>query len=412
MIRHASTLFTGTLLGQLLPLAVAPLLTRFVSPAQFGIFALLLTLVGLGSYACGGRYEAAIVVPADDAEASSLLRLVLAINAAFFGITLVALAAALLLAPANEMFGPVWLSLPFMILANGLINAWEGWGNRHEAYRSIAISRTTRGVGVALCQVGLLVASAPPLLALVIGQCLGMLAGFLTGTSRNQSFFTALKLPWTLRDLRRVAAKYAHYPRYNTIHGLIHAAQAPLTLLIISAYCTPPWVGAFGLIQRILQAPSGLVGTAVAPVLLRELVKPTEAQTRQRTVLRVIAGLSIVATPLFVVVAIWAPELFGRIFGESWHDAGTLAQNYWGYLLLSFVAAPLAVVSQAARRMDTAMVVSIIGNALYLGTLWVSLTCGSSLPEALRWLSIAMAIYFILYLTWLVRIARFDTYRD
>ncbi|MFT3800671.1 MAG: lipopolysaccharide biosynthesis protein [Burkholderiaceae bacterium] len=412
MIRHASTLFTGTLFGQLLPLAVAPLITRFVSPAEFGIFALLLTLVGLGSYACGGRYEAAIVVPADDAEASSLLRLVLAINAVFFGITLTGLAAALILAPAHEMFGPVWLSLPFMILANGLINAWEGWGNRHEAYRGIAVSRTTRGIGVALCQIGLLAASVPPLLALVIGQCLGMLSGFLAGTSRNQSFFAALALPWTYRDLRDVAGKYAHYPRYNTIHGLIHAAQAPLTLVIISAYCTPLWVGAFGLVQRILQAPSGLVGTAVAPVLLRELVKPADAHTRQRTVLRVIAGLSIVAAPLFIVVAVWAPELFGRIFGESWHDAGVLAQNYWGYLLLSFVAAPLAVVSQAARRMDTAMVVSIIGNALYLGTLWATLTYDGSLPQSLRWLSIVMAIYFVLYLAWLVRIARFDTHRD
>ncbi len=69
------TLLSGTLIAQLIPLAVSPVLTRLYTPENFGIFAFVLGLTMILVSLFNGRYDAAILIPKDSKEAFSLFKL-------------------------------------------------------------------------------------------------------------------------------------------------------------------------------------------------------------------------------------------------------------------------------------------------------------------------------------------------
>ena len=62
----------GVLFAAVIPVAVLPILSRLYSPAEFGLFGVFAALVGLGTIASTGRYEAAILLPEEDDAAVSI----------------------------------------------------------------------------------------------------------------------------------------------------------------------------------------------------------------------------------------------------------------------------------------------------------------------------------------------------
>jgi len=156
--RSVLTLMTGTTLANLIPVAVSPVLSRLYSPAEFGLFALYAGIAALLAVAATGRYEMAIVLPAEDADAFELLGLSLLLAGAVTVVCAIAVVAfhsgllALLRAPALAAW--LWL-LPLGVLLVGLAQALGSWLNRKRSYRRIAESRilqstTTAVLGIAL----------------------------------------------------------------------------------------------------------------------------------------------------------------------------------------------------------------------------------------------------------------------
>src|SRR5262245_30412759 len=64
---------TGTTLAQAIPIAVAPILTRLYNPEDFGVFALLMSVISVIGVIATARYELAIMLPKEDADAVNIL---------------------------------------------------------------------------------------------------------------------------------------------------------------------------------------------------------------------------------------------------------------------------------------------------------------------------------------------------
>ena len=71
--QNALILMTGTAISQAIPVAITPILTRIYTPEDFGTFALYLSLLTIFSVFATARYEMAIILPAKDEDAFSLL---------------------------------------------------------------------------------------------------------------------------------------------------------------------------------------------------------------------------------------------------------------------------------------------------------------------------------------------------
>ena len=118
LLRATLTLMAGGALAQALPLLLGPLLTRLYAPAEFGVYHLFAAVAAnLAVVACA-RYEHALPLARDDAEAQALVALCRWLLLAAIGVSaIVALAWAL-------WIGAVW---PLWLPAADFIDPRRRW---------------------------------------------------------------------------------------------------------------------------------------------------------------------------------------------------------------------------------------------------------------------------------------------
>ena len=62
-LKNIITLFSGASIAQLIPVIVAPILSRIYLPEQFGLLGVLMALIGIFSVVATFQYESAIMLP-------------------------------------------------------------------------------------------------------------------------------------------------------------------------------------------------------------------------------------------------------------------------------------------------------------------------------------------------------------
>ena len=87
--RNVLILSSGTALAQLIPLIIAPFLSRIYSPEEFGRLALYLAITQILGSLATGRYELAILLPKEERKGVQLTLLSIFISVAVSLIALI-----------------------------------------------------------------------------------------------------------------------------------------------------------------------------------------------------------------------------------------------------------------------------------------------------------------------------------
>ena len=405
LLRAVLTLVAGGAVAQALPLLLGPWLTRLYTPQQFGIYHLFAAVsANLAVVACA-RYEFALPLVGDAADAAALRALCLRVLA---GVTLAsALAAAVwfALASASASASAGWIVwLPVAVGVLGWLSLVTLWATRAQAYRMLAIARVVQYGGASLAQAGaaLLGAGVQGLIAAPIAA-----AAAAAAVLRLPANDAARPAPGRWRELAR---RFRDFPLLNTPHAFMGALQDTVSIGMIAAWQGPVAAGFWGLSLRYLKAPATLVGGAVSQALYPQLAAHGAAAdhaadahaplrvTREgrAAVRRVMGGLAAIALPLVLLLWAFAPWAFERLFGANWRGAGELARTLGLYIGVHFVAAPLAVVTLAWGAQAWALRLALVGQVAFVVALAAGLKLGG-LPGAGWGVSIAMTLYFGYY---------------
>ena len=394
MLRAILTLLAGGALAQALPLLLGPWLTRLYRPEDFGLYHLFAAVAANAAVVGCARYEFALPMARDDAEATALRSLCLRLLAASVAVSA---AAGLGWALWAGVLWPLWL--PAAVGALGLVSLATLNATRAQRFRGLAIARVVQHGGGALAQVaaGLLQAGVTGLIVAPIAAALAAVAALgWPGPAR------AARAQW-----QAVARVHRSFPILNTPHAFLGALQDTLAVALVAGSLGPAAAGAWGLALRYLKAPATLVGGAVSQALYPRLAALDGVSTSvaagavpigctaagRALVLRTMALLALLATPL--VAALWwlGPRLFAWAFGPEWAAAGELARALALYIGLHFVASPLGVVTMAWQAQAWALKLALVGQALFVAALAAGLAWGG-LAGAGWAVSGAMALYF------------------
>ncbi len=416
LLRAVLTLVAGGAVAQALPLVLGPWLTRLYTPQQFGVYHLFAAVsANLAVVACA-RYEFALPLVADAADAAALRALCLRVLA---GVTLAsALGAAGWLAWSAHGW-TAWLPVAVAVL--GWLSLATLWATRAQAYRALAIARVVQYGGASLAQAvaallgagvqGLIVApiaaaaAAAAVLRLPLRDHDGVSSCAQSQDPPQGS--AAGPRPPRWRDLAR---RFRDFPLLNTPHAFLGALQDTVAIGLIAAWQGPMAAGFWGLSLRYLKAPATLVGGAVSQALYPQLAAHGASRdhdadahaplrvTREgrAAVRRVMGGLALIALPLVLLLWAFAPWAFERLFGPQWRGAGELARTLGLYIGVHFVASPLAVVTLAWGAQAWALRLALVGQLAFVAALAVGLRLGG-LPGAGWGVSIAMTLYFGVY---------------
>ena len=378
--RGVLTLASGTALAQALLALAVPVLARLYTPADYGVLAVyastLTVLVVLASL----RYEVAIPLPDDDRAAGAVLALAFLVLTVTTVLVVVAVwlggdaFVGALKVPSLRPY--LWL-VPLGFAGAGAYQALSYWAIRRRHFARLSRTRVSQGIGQVLTQAGLGLAGAGAP-GLLIGDVIGRVAG--GGSLALQAFRDHPMAGVTRRHLREAAARYRRFPLLTTWSGLFNVGSLQLPSIVLAASFGAAAAGLYAVSYKILVLPTMLVGQAVGQVFLSRAATLAREPDRlrqlsERTALVLFAG----GLPVYSVIALAGPGLFGLLLGREWEASGRYAQILAPWFAVWLVSSPLSGLLTVREWQGTALAFGGFEFILRLGALLAGAARGSPL---------------------------------
>ena len=403
--KRALTLVSGTSAAQLIPLAIAPILTRLYSPEDYGILAIFGSIVAVLTAVAAGRYTVAVMLPDNDRDAVQVTGLALFLAAVVSALLLLLVPVTLGFLGGLGMIHDLGNWLYFVPVAVFLGSMFESLGYfslRKDKVSQIAKANVLKTAISGGTQVSLGFLGAGP-----AGLLGGFLLGLVTGNFRLIRIFVdslrAFRLRWL--QMKSMAAKYSNFPKYDLWGNLANVVGYNVITIGIGMIYAYQALGQYALAFRSASLPSALVGVALGQVYLREAARrvhsPVLALRAFNRTLGILAAVSVVP---MVVIGLWGQELFGLIFGQEWRLSGIYASAMIPLVWTRFVSSPLSSVYYIYGKQRNLLVFQTILLTITVVTMALAFNLDWSLQELLLIQSLLLGGFYVVFLYFARRI--------
>ena len=359
--RNVLTLMSGTTVAQAIPVLVTPILTRIYSPAEFGLFAVYLALVAIGTMIATGRLEMAVLIVRKDSDALRLAFTGLIISGvfSFLALLVIVIWGQQIAAFSGQPGIRDWLYIvPFSIFLFSVYKVLLHWLNRKKQYGLMSRSRVTQSGSISALQmvVGLATKIST---GLAVADCLGRAVALMLILKQVKA---TIKLPgFSLARQYALIRRYRNFPFLGSPASLLNILSLQLPYLVIPAIFTSAIAGMYFLVFRVLMMPVALLGEAMMEVFRnRALEDLNEHGTCRPVFVRTLLSLCIIGLPPALLLMFFGQEIFAFVFGEDWREAGLYAAILAPMALFRLVCAPLGGVLFVREKLKLILVLQSI----------------------------------------------------
>jgi len=391
---------SGSAIGQIISVLVSPILTRFYSPEDFGIFGVYASILGIFTVVASLRYEFAIPLPEEDVIAANILTLcflLLLVSVLLSGIIVGIFGIPIVEWTNSPGLKPYLWLIPLGLLGAGIYQILSYWATRKRDFRRLGRTRFNRGVWRALLQVGLGWVQEGPL-GLLFGQLAGETAGSFSLAfaiwKEDRDVFKAIQ--W--QKIRSVGARYKRFPLLSSLAGFIDSLGLQLPQLLIASFYGAEVAGWFALGQRVIAIPLNIVMDAVAQVYFGEASNwvRNESGSVFRRILKLTGRLALIGGLPVVLICVLAPWLFKLVFGSSWEMAGLYVRIMGFMFAVRFVITPFSQTLNILERQEVYLFWDIIRFFLVVGGLLIGRFLKVSDVGAIIIYSLTMAVSYLI----------------
>jgi len=354
-IARTSTLLGGSVAARLVVLASMPVVTRLFSPADFGVAAVFVAIVGVASVLATLRYEDAVLLPDDEDEAIDAGLVALAALL----VATVLVTAAVLAVHALGLGGGLggWLLLlPLAIFLTGLANVLAAWALRHQRARTIAASEIALAgtlTGVRLGAGAAFGSSVGGLVAAVVAGRLARAAALLRGPDLPGARAALRRARDGRRRLARAARAYRDFPLYSAPTSALRHGTRHLPVLALGAIFAPAIVGLYAVANRLMESPLSPTIRAVQRTYFADAAaRRNDGRPLTGAFLKTTAALAAAGAGPAAVIMIWGEPLFALVLGADWEAAGRYAGVLAPWIVSRLMLAPTLSTFVVARRQD------------------------------------------------------------
>lgn len=397
-------------MGQAITFAFSPLITRIYSSEAFGLQGVFLSLISMLTPLIALRFPLAIVVARDEAEVHQLSRLSLYVALGFSALLAVAITffreplATLL---GVQVLGKMIYFLPLALLFVAMQDVMDYRSARLKIFRVVAIVTVTQAFLTNLVRVlvGLVAPVAMTLMA--VTSIAPAVQALLLARSGRRGFGVAPGFSWT--DCRQLIKRYRDFPVYRAPTDIINAAAQSVPVILLASLFSPSTAGLYVLARSVLNLPTNIIGSAIGNVLYARFAELAR-EKKPLAPLVVKATLVLFAPgPIIIVACLFAPSVFGFVFGESWRDSGNFAR--WMALWVAFLVANIAAV-RALPVIGAQHLHLIFNIAILMGgiaALWVGRNMFGTALGSVATYCVSMAVLYAAQIaTYLYFIRDFD----
>ncbi len=407
-IKNSLTLSGGVAIAQVLPFLFYPVLGRIFTPAEFGLLAVITSIVSVLSVFGSGKYESGILVAEDKKEAAHLAALSVLVGFVIM---------AVLWPIVQVLFGDrlsAWMKEPELsrwlyvcpISAFSIIvfNVYNEWCVREKYFKALSVNKMVNSGAITLGKVFLgfvkLVSQG-----LVIGDMIGRIVSAVGCAVRAMIKDGATFRQVRMRGIVQSAVKYKEFPLYNMPGRLLNTLGQSMPVLLLTAYFSSDEAGLFSMATMVFVLPVSIIGNTLGDVY-RQRANEEYKTTGQclgsfDKLLKLTSLMGFGALLVFVWILPW---LMRVILGSDWYVAGQYAQILAPMMVLSFIANPLSglfIVADKLRQFFYWQVLYVVGSTL---PLWLGHVLFGTIEATLIVYAVAMGV---VYLTSIVMTRRF-----
>ena len=398
----------GAAAAQLVPLLALPVVTRLYGPGAVGLQALFITLTTVAAVVATLRLDLATVLPERQERAYDIARAVLVVVGLV--VTTLLLVAAVAGGRMSSLLGApgglwLWLLAP-MVLGAALTQMGVAFATRSKDFRQIAVVGVVHQVVLATVAIGLGLASAP-LEGLVVAKVCAQLVSVLllrrSGFVRVSAWLAASS--WV--GARGAVVRYRQFVVFNTPYSLLGTVTRDAPVLLFAAMGSAAAVAYYALARTLTLAPATLVSAGLSQVFFREAVELRGTPALSALALRLLRLGAFGTLPLFAVLTVFGDVLFAVALGERWRPAGVfvmvLAPAFW----LGLQAGWPERLYEVAEAQSVSFRIQVVSDScIFAGLATVLAVTGDELV-AMATFSVAIAVYYAVYLAGAYRVSRF-----
>jgi O-antigen/teichoic acid export membrane protein len=375
--RNALTLVTGSSIAQILPILVAPVLSRIYSPVDYGKVGVFISTSLITGILSTFQYSNAFLLPKEESDFHALVKL------CFRNIIISSTSALLILLFAKGYLAAllnasdienVFLLLPLSMAFTGMNNTLSGFANRRKLFKAIAINRTVAALANISVSLGL---------GIWLHSWIGLLMGFMINQAVNALVFfvtiyrnTPAEIRQSIRkaETARVRKEYINFPRFSMLTDLINTYTYQIPILLLNIFASPAFVGLYNMTNRILGLPILFISSAVSEVFKQRSSEEFHRTGSCRHIYKkTFKSLSALAILPFLVLIVWGPDLFAFFLGEQWREAGHFARILAPVYLLRFINSPLSFIIYLFKKLKFDLAATIYLNITSFLVLYISL---------------------------------------
>ncbi|WP_232179334.1 lipopolysaccharide biosynthesis protein [Methanococcus vannielii] len=392
---------SGTAIAQIIGTITYPIITRYYTPDEFGVFVTYSSIIAILSIISSLKYEFAIPIAESEEKAVNIVFLCVGILIIYSSIIFLAL-----LLYSNEIFSLLgnehlnqyWYLIPIGVSFIGIYSLFMYWSFRKKEY--LAISKTTISqsffgniskIGFGFLNMGAF--------GLIFGDILGKSAGItvLSKSFINNKCFSKANLSEIIEQSKR----YIKFPIYSAPSKLLNTLGVQLPVIFITLLYGSSVAGFFGLSHTIVSIPMSLIGTSVGNVFYGEAASigrknPKKIKELSNNLLKKLIAIGII--PLITLI-LFGPILFKFVFGSNWYQAGIYAQIIAFLVFFRFMFTPITNIFSVFERQKEELYLDSFRLVLVLIAFGISKYVNLDSFWAIGLYSLAMCIvYFVTYI--------------
>lgn len=329
-LKHILTLLSGSVLAQLIVVAVSPILTRIYEPEVFGSSALFLSITGILSTLATGRYEMAIVQTKKDYDGISLV-LASVFLTLFFSFLLYLIYFLIkdtqYILNLNKQLSGYILFIPILVISTVIFKSLTNYFNRNKYYKTIASNQIALSSlqSIGKLSIGFLKLSQN---GLILGAVIGQ---FLTATlivvKYYKYYFDIKKVIIAYRRLKYNMAEYKDFPKILLFSDGINVVAYQLPFILTSYFFSLKDLGYLSFAFAMSSMPLTFIGTSISSVFRQKMSEEYNKKgSCDKTYKIILQKMFFIITIPFIIIFFFAPNIFEVVFGENWYKAGKIVQ--------------------------------------------------------------------------------------
>lgn len=395
--RNTSTLLTGTVIAQVIPILIQPILRRYYPAEVFGSYAVYMSLIGILYAVASFRYEQSIILQKNDADATNIFLLSQLINFVFCTIIAVVVLVLqdeiihFLNVPAK--YKVFILAVPIGTFLFNLHQAINLWLIRKKNFLIVSKNKIIRRGVEGGFQISFRYLKVN--FGLLLGDIIGHIVNVMYGIFKIKH--TGFSFQHISKDrLRTLSKQYSEYARLYTPTTLINALALLLPVIIINKYYGAENAAYFDLSRLILLTPIVLIAGSISNVMLQRIAEKRQKNEFFLNEIRLIVLLGVaVALVEIIVIYLFGEKLFSVVFGKDWVFSGTISKLLIFPYLIMFFTTSLNSVFLALRRIKLLSVYQVINSALVFSLFFFNKLPFIDFIKVLVSINVLSAIIFI-----------------